>query len=128
MKKIVIASPAVNLFPDFCETLSQKTDRIVETIATSSEIPDAISLPAAELLIVDTRLEKVNIFGLLRDVLIANAMINIAVMSDIPEEDFHETMEGLGVLTQLPMTPGARDAEDLWKRHRTVKGFDAATP
>lgn len=42
-----------------------------------------------------------------------DAFINAAVVSDEPEDEFHERSEGLGILTQLPSPPGAGQAKAL---------------
>lgn len=47
------------------------------------------------------------------DLLLVNAAVPTAVLSPMPEEDFHEATEGLGILTALPLQPDAADAARL---------------
>jgi hypothetical protein len=44
-----------------------------------------------------------------------NAMINLAVVSSLSHEDFHEASEGLGILVQLPPSPGEEDGSKLFE-------------
>ena len=47
------------------------------------------------------------------DLLLVNAAVPTAVLSPMPEEDFHEATEGLGILTAVPLQPDAADAARL---------------
>lgn len=40
-------------------------------------------------------------------------LINCAMVSSLPPDEFHEKTEGLGVFMQLPQNPGAEEAEQL---------------
>ena len=42
-----------------------------------------------------------------------DAFANLAVVSDEPEDEFHERSEGLGIMSQLPSQPGPQEAGDL---------------
>lgn len=53
---------------------------------------------------------------LVRDIMHCNALINVAVISHLPEEEFHEAAEGLGVLMQLPPEAGAEEARAVLSR------------
>jgi hypothetical protein len=59
-------------------------------------------------------------FALVEELLRVNAMINTAVCSALRPEDFHEQSEGLGILAQLPPSPGAEDARTLLDRLRSL--------
>ncbi len=49
-----------------------------------------------------------------------NPMINTAVFSEMESDDFHEYTEGLGVLMQLPLKSGAKEAESFMERMRKI--------
>lgn len=40
-------------------------------------------------------------------------LINCAMVSSLPQEEFHEITEGLGLLMQLPIESGALEAEKM---------------
>ncbi len=50
---------------------------------------------------------------LVEEIIMKNAMLNCVVLSPLPEHDFHEVYEGLGVLMQFPLKPGRADIEKL---------------
>jgi len=45
---------------------------------------------------------------------------NCAVVSSLSPSDFHEASEGLGILMQLPVRPGHRQAEKLLSQLRAI--------
>lgn len=47
-----------------------------------------------------------------------NALINLAVVSPLSGEEFHEASEGLGILAPVPQNPTAADGETLAKVFR----------
>ena len=49
------------------------------------------------------------------DIMMINASVHTAVVSDMDPDEFHEATEGLGILMPLPTSPKADDAERLLK-------------
>ena len=49
------------------------------------------------------------------DIMMINASVHTAVVSDMDPDEFHEATEGLGILMPLPTSPKAGDAERLLK-------------
>ena len=47
------------------------------------------------------------------DVLMINAAVHTAAVTNLEEEAFHDAMEGLGMLMSLPTSPGPHDVERL---------------
>ncbi|RUM36099.1 MAG: response regulator, partial [Desulfobulbus sp.] len=75
------------------------------------------------LVIIDYHLGDMAPLDLAKDLLKINALVNIAVVSTMNEEDFHEATEGLGLLPRLPSPPLATDGPILLKRLREVSGL-----
>lgn len=40
-------------------------------------------------------------------------LINTAIISSLPSDEFHKETEGLGVFMQLPQNPGAKEMEQM---------------
>ncbi|MFT4301353.1 MAG: response regulator receiver protein [Desulfovibrio sp.] len=51
-----------------------------------------------------------------------DAGMHTAVVTDMPAEVFHDEMEGLGILTSLPLKPAAQDAHKLLELLKEVMG------
>jgi hypothetical protein len=122
MTEIIIASPDAVQLTEFSGALAAVSGLTVSHTASTTAALAAVADPKASLLVVDARISADEGKQLIRDTLMANAMINSAVLSDMPEEDFHENMEGLGVLMQLPLRPTKKDAQTLWERYQAIHG------
>ncbi|MEE4608351.1 MAG: response regulator [Desulfobacteraceae bacterium] len=66
-----------------------------------------------DLLIVDTRIDGRDGFDLCRKVLQVDAFVNMAAVSDLDDDEFHEASEGLGLVGRLPSRPDVGDLERL---------------
>jgi DNA-binding response OmpR family regulator len=66
--------------------------------------------------IVDESLPDMPGLELVRRLLPINAMINMAVISSLSPEAFHEAGEGLGIMAQLPLAPAKPDALEILSR------------
>lgn len=122
MKEIVIASPVTQQLSDFSEALGQTSGLKMTHCRSVAETLTSIAKPTVLMLIVDTRLGAEEAKRLIRDTLMVNAMIHSAVLGNASEENFHDYMEGLGVLMQLSLTPTKADAQVLWQRLRAING------
>ena len=89
------------------KALDKLSETSVDLVVTGKELGDMTGLEFAEKLIR------------------VNPMINCAVLSPLPSDEFHEASEGLGVFAQLPLRPAKEDAEKLLKRLKKLKDLTA---
>lgn len=68
---------------------------------------------APDLLVIDAHIGERSALDIAREVISVNAMVNMAVVSDLSEEDFHEASEGLGIMARISDPPNADDASRL---------------
>ena len=66
-----------------------------------------------DLVIADENLGDMTGIDFIRKVVSKKPMVNTAVISSLPPEDFHQASEGLGILMQLPVRPNGEDAARL---------------
>lgn len=84
----------------------------VTTVTTPEDCLDGVRRQAPTLAVIDagsTQAAKTAVMDIMR----ANALVYTAVVTDLPEEVFHDTMEGLGILAPLPVAPSAAEADRL---------------
>ncbi len=55
-------------------------------------------------------------------ILMQDAMINTASVCGMGDETFHDAMEGLGMINDLPALPSEADVEDLLNRLNVILG------
>ena len=68
---------------------------------------------APRLVVLDLDLDPTALRRAVIDVLMINAAVHTAAVTNLEEEAFHDAMEGLGMLMSLPTSPGPHDVERL---------------
>jgi len=86
---------------------------------------DMLSETSVDLVVADKELGDMTGLEFANKLLRVNPMINCAVLSQLPSDEFHEASEGLGVFAQLPLRPAKEDAEKLLKRLKNLKDLTA---
>jgi hypothetical protein len=117
MHILIVTRRALELAP-FADALGRGTgldlrftDGWVNSQATLKTIPPAF-------VVLDEGLRGGPPLELARKLIQINAMINIAVVTPLAHEAFHEASEGLGILAPLPVQPTAADGAALAKVFR----------
>ena len=83
---------------------------------------------AVDLVIVDEQLDDMSGIEFVQQFVKVNPLANTAIVGSLPEAEFHEATEGLGVLMQLPPRPQERDAENLLAILAKISGLLPAGP
>jgi hypothetical protein len=78
--------------------------------------------------IVDEQLDDMSGIEFVEQFVKVNPLANTAIVGSLPEAEFHEATEGLGVLMQLPPRPQERDAENLLAILAKISGLLPAGP
>ena len=112
MIRILIAGRDASSLSAFQSALNASNTHInymhsVKTVLT------AISAEIFDLLVVDEKLGDMQGLELIRSVVAKQPMLNCALVSSLPTEEFHDASEGLGILMQLPNNPGFEEALQL---------------
>ena len=86
---------------------------VLRIAATLEEVLSALRSRKAALVVLDIGSDRVAIRNAVFSVLSVDAMIHTAAAVDMDPETFHDAMEGLGMLTALPLEPSAADVDGL---------------
>ena len=78
---------------------------------------------AIDLVVTDENLGDMTGLEFVSRLVSLNPMLNFAVVSSLSPKEFHEASEGLGIMAQLPVPPGERDAEKLLKDLKNLKSL-----
>jgi DNA-binding response OmpR family regulator len=111
--RILLVSARREAIHPFAEGLSSNPEVLLKQVDSGAEALRAVRTGAPQLLIVDEELPDMEPLHLVRELLGVNAMVNTAVVSSLPDQEFHEATEGLGILTRLPSQPVKDDAVEL---------------
>ena len=122
MLKLLLVSPDRESLSDFASALEGHDD-VEFRWAESGERALAIASDnAIDLVVTDEGLGDITGLELARRLISVNPMINCASVSSLPIEEFHKVSEGLGLMAQLPIQPGKKNAEKLLQDLRDIKG------
>ena len=85
----------------------------LQKAASLEDAKNAVSSAPPALVILDLGLEDKALRQAVIDIMMIDASVHTAVVSDMEPEAFHEATEGLGILMPLPSSPTAADAQRL---------------
>ena len=122
MLHILLVTPRLDSWHGFADALSSDSGVRLEHAASGAAALEAVGRAAPQLAIIDAGLPDISPLDLVRKLLMVNALVNTAVVSDLNEAQFHEASEGLGILGRLPVNPGRDEAADLLGKLKAVLG------
>lgn len=123
MPQIVILTGRVSAFAQMARRLAELSDYRIDCVSSLGDVDLAFG-HAPDLLVIDAAIGGSDALAVARQVIAVNAMINMAVVSDLGEDDFHEASEGLGIMARVPDPPGAEDAARLLDLLRQMPGYN----
>ncbi|MEA2115495.1 MAG: response regulator [Thermodesulfobacteriota bacterium] len=123
MLNIILVSSREKALVPFVEALKSDQDIKLNMFDTGAAVLTQVQHQAPHLVIIDDHLDDQAPLDLVSELLQLNAMINIAMVSTMDDDAFHEATEGLGLLPRLPSPPDAADASPLLTRLRALPGL-----
>lgn len=121
--KLLLVSPDQTSMSGL-ETAFLEYDDVELARANSGEAAlDMVSDTSVDLIITDQDLGDMSGLEFAARLLKLNPMIHCALVSDLSSAKFHEASEGLGLVAQIPVRPGKKDAEDLLVKLKRIKGL-----
>ncbi|SDO73868.1 response regulator [Desulforhopalus singaporensis] len=113
MKNVVLAAGEPELFGDFREELERHRDVRVLFCAAAKEFFDLIKNKEVAVVAVAQQLGDTDGLSFVKSLVARYPQVACVMVSGYSAEKFHDQTEGLGVLMQLPLAPGAQDAAKL---------------
>ena len=110
---------------DLWQTLRPQFERRGASMLAVPTLDDALSAMQKEqpvLVVLALDMNRDELRRAVFQVLSVSAMIHTAAVSSMSPEDFHDAMEGLGMLTSLPTTPTTADIDALMDALAKVTG------
>jgi DNA-binding response OmpR family regulator len=116
MPKVLLVTPAPGSLATLSAALLAMPGVKVSWETSGERALAAASESRPDLIVVDEQVRGMSAQSLINRLLLWDAMVNTAVVSGRPSEEFHEVYEGLGIMAQLPLHPGRAEAESLMQR------------
>ena len=112
--ELLLVTPRPEVWNE-CLPVFQRGDNPLQQAASLEDAAPIIRDTPPVLAILDLELEGKALRQAVIDIMMINASVHTAVVSDMDPDEFHEATEGLGILMPLPTFPKADDAERLLK-------------
>ena len=112
--ELLLVTPRPEVWKE-CLPVFQRGDNTLQQAASLEDAAPIIRDTPPVLAILDLELEGKALRQAVIDIMMINASVHTAVVSDMDPDEFHEATEGLGILMPLPTFPKADDAERLLK-------------
>jgi len=105
----------------FFEHLEKLTELNLSRVASGEEVIAAASSTGCDVVLIGTKLVGKTPLEFARTLAKKLPLIDSAIVSSLPEDEFHELTEGLGVFTALPPVSGADEAEAFYAKLRKIR-------
>ena len=125
MIRLLLVSPNRNALLELASAMEKYDDVELTWIDSGQKALNKLTETSADLVVTDKELGDMTGLKFAEKLLRVNPMINCAVLSSLPSDEFHEASEGLGIFAQLPLRPGKADAEKLLNGLRKLKDLTA---
>jgi DNA-binding response OmpR family regulator len=113
MSNILLASKDSAAMADLADALIKKKGFDVVHAASGEEALSLVRENRADVVIAAEVLSDGLAIPFVQELMRKHPLINCAMVSSLPPEDFHELTEGLGLFMQLPINPGAEEANKM---------------
>ena len=123
MLKLLLVSPDKDAFSGFSSVLAEHDDVELSWAECGEAAFRIVSETTVDLIVTDEKLGDMTGLGFAGRLLAVNPMINCATVSRLSAKKFHEASEGLGLMAQLPVSPGKVQAEALLQQLRDIKNL-----
>jgi DNA-binding NtrC family response regulator len=101
----------------------EKREAYIRHLISGDKALAAISAEQFDLLVADEFLGDMTGLELITSVTVRHPLLNCALVSSLPADEFHEATEGLGILMPLPPNPGTEAADQLLEHLDKIMSF-----
>jgi DNA-binding response OmpR family regulator len=125
--RIVILANSRNRLMDLACAL-QQTGCDLQWADSLAAARTLVSKTPPDLVVIDEQVDNQNCIQVAHQLVMTNPLVNLAAISALTEEEFHEASEGLGIMARLPPAGGTKEASALIERLEQMKAMAAAGP
>jgi CheY-like chemotaxis protein len=123
MENLLLVSSERTSLSDLALALEKDRDVDVSWAKSGLEALKSVSGSAFDLVITEETLADMTGLQFAGKLLSVNPMIHCVSVNTLPQEEYDEKSEGLGLMDPLPDRPGESDAERLLRDLRQIKGY-----
>lgn len=123
MIRLLLLTPHRNSLLELASAMEKYNDVELTWTDSGQKALDKLSEASVDLVVTENELGDMTGLEFAEKLVRVNPMINCAVLSSLPSDEFHEASEGLGIFAQLRPRPGKADAQKLIKDLKNLKNL-----
>jgi DNA-binding response OmpR family regulator len=128
MLKLLIVTPESAGFADFARKINETGRFEIFWAETGTAALALITRDPVDLVVADESVGDMSGLSFAEKLVSVNAMINCALVSSRPADEFHEISEGLGIVAQLTPNPDGNQARNLLSHLENIFSLSSNTP
>ena len=105
------------------KTALDESDAQTTCLESGRKALSMVSEKVFDLLVTDENLGDMTGLELIESVVTKQPMLNCAAVSSLSPGDYHEASEGLGILMQLPVEAGKKEADQLLEHLKKIQAL-----
>ena len=125
MLKVLLVNNNYESLSDLISVLTENDDIEVLHADSGKTALEIVKTDTIDLVVTDEEVGDMSGLAFFRKLITTNPLINCVAVSSLSEKDFHEASEGLGLMTNLPVQPGRKEAEELINNLQLIKGLES---
>ncbi len=123
MPQFLIVTNETDKFSEMVKRLSTESKCQIHWANSVNAARIAVAEAPVDLLIIDEVVDGTSGFEIAREVISVNAVIDLALVSPLSPQNFHDAAEGLGIMVQLSPSPGKKDAGKLLAAFKSLSAL-----
>ncbi len=109
---LLVSKEKIGLEPMAIELLKDNKN-VIHQLDSGQQALALVGQEKIDVVVVAEELSDSDGLSFVKDLTKKYPLINCAMISSLPHDEFHEETEGLGVFMQLPLNPGAKETEQM---------------
>ena len=124
MLKLLLVSNRGESLSEFSAALNEYDDVEIFSAESEETALKIVKENSMDLVVTDEEIGDISGLEFAKILITTHPMVNCVAVSSLPEKEFHEASEGLGLMTRLPVRPGRKEAGELLKNLLHIKGLE----
>lgn len=126
MTRIFFVTGETGEFDAFKEGLPEDWDNSLGSCSTREFGLSIVKNNPVDVVVVGSDLRDCGSLDFTKELMKEYPLVNCAMVSGLPHDEFHEVTEGYGLFMQLPQQPGVKDASKMIELYKSITGLMSA--
>ena len=123
MTRILLVTGESGEFDTFKSGLPEDWDTSLGTFSSAEKALDTVKKEKVDVIVVGSKLDDETSLGFVKKLMKSNPLVNCAMVSSLPHDEFHEATEGYGLFMQVEESPGLEEGARMVELLNSINGL-----